>query len=173
MNKILILIATLFLAVCGGAPADQTTPSSEPVKQARGETATGQSSGIDVKVTRNGEPLAAFQSPSDFSGVGAQLVKDHLSIEITSPDNKWVLTIDVPGAKAGVFPLSGAKEAGKSTIILLGDDLFVRASAGELKLNEVSESFCSGTFTGTGTDTMGNKYSYEGKFSRVKVIREE
>ena len=171
MNKMLILIITLFLAACGGAP-DQT-PSSEPVKQAQGKTATGQPSGIEVKVTRNGETLAAYQSPSDFSGVGAQLVKDHLSIEITSPDNKWVLTIDVPGAKAGVFPLSGAKEAGKATIILLGDDLFVRASAGELKLNEASESFCSGTFTGTGTDTMGNKYSYEGKFSRVKVIREE
>lgn len=171
MNKMLILITTLFLAACGAAP-DQTTPSSEPVKQAQGETATGQPSGIDVKVTRNGEPLAAFKSPSDFYG-GAQLVKDHLSIEIRSPDNKWVLTIDVPGAKAGVFPLSGAKEAGKATIILLGDDLFVRASAGELKLNEASESFCSGTFTGTGTDTMGNKYSYEGKFSRVKVIREE
>ncbi len=172
MNKMLILIATLFLAACGAAP-DQTTPSSEPVKKAQGETATGQPSGIDVKVTRNGEALAAFKSPSDFSGVGAQLVKDHLSIEIMSPDNKWVLTIDVPGAKAGVFPLSGAKEAGKATIILLGDDLFVRVSAGELKLNEASESFCSGTFTGTGTDTMGNKYSYEGKFSRVKVIREE
>ena len=51
--------------------------------------------------------------------------------------------------------------------------MMVRANAGELKLSEVSESYCSGSFKGTGTDATGNKYTYEGKFSKVKAIRQE
>jgi hypothetical protein len=169
----LILIATLFLAACGAAP-DQA-PSSESTKQTRGETAVGQPSGIDVKVTRNGKTLAAFQSASDNTGVGALLVGDDLSVELTSPDQKWVLSISVSRAKAGAYRLAGLREAGKAMILLTGGDeaMMVRADSGELKLSEVSEGYCSGSFKGTGTDATGNKYTYEGKFSRVRARRDE
>jgi len=171
MNKLLILIATLFFAACGAAP--DKVPSSESNKQTRGETPTGQPSGIDVKVTKNGAKLAAFQSASDNTGVGAQLVRDHLSVEIMSPDQKWVLSVEVPDAKAGVYRLTTKKEDGKAMILLMGDDRMLKPSTGELKLTEVSETHCSGSFMGLGTDPTGYKYSYEGKFSRVKVIRQE
>jgi len=58
-------------------------------------------------------------------------------------------------------------------IILTGDDRMLKPDTGELKLNEMSETYCSGSFTGTGTDWTDNKYSYEGRFSRVRVIRQE
>jgi hypothetical protein len=170
MNKMLILIVTLFFAACGVAPDRET---SESVKQVQGAAVTDQSSGIDVKVTKNGTTHAAFQSISDISGVGAQLVQDHLSVEIMSRDNKWVLMIEVPEAKEGTYRLADKKETGNAMIILTGDDRMLKPNTGELKLNEMSETYCSGSFTGTGTDWTGNKYSYEGRFSRVKVIRQE
>jgi len=174
MNKLLILFAILFLASCGTMPQDPT-PSSDSAKQARGETATGQPSGIDVKVTQNGKPLAAFQSASETTGVGALLTGDDLSIELTSPDQKWVLSISVSGVKTGVYRLATLREAGKAMIILTGggEAMMVRAHIGELKLDEVSESYCSGSFKGTGTDATGNMYTYEGKFSRVRVRRDK
>ena len=173
MNRMLILIAAIFLAACSAAP-DQA-PSNDSAKQTQGGTATGQPSGVDVKVTRNGTTLVAFQSASDNTGVGALLGKDDLSIEITSPDQKWVLSIGVSGAKAGVYRLAGLREKGKAMILLTGgeDAMMVRADTGELKLTEVSETYCSGSFKGTGKDATGNKYTYEGKFSRVRARRQE
>lgn len=47
MNKMLILIAVLFFASCGAAPQDQT-PSSDSAKQTRGDSTSGQPSGLDV-----------------------------------------------------------------------------------------------------------------------------
>ena len=174
MNKLLILIAILCLASCGAAPEGQT-PSSDSAKQTRGEATPNQPSGIDVKVTKNGKTLVAFQSASDNTGVGALLGKDDLSIEITSPDQNWVLSIGVSGAKAGVYRLAGLREEGKAMILLTGgeDAMMVRANTGELKLSEVSETYCSGSFTGKGTDATGNKYTFEGKFSRVRARRHE
>lgn len=173
MNKMLILIATLFFAACGAAP-DQTS-SRESAKQTQGEASTGQPAGIDVKVTRNGKPLAAFQSASNNTGVGAQLVRDHLSVEIMSPDQIWVVSVEVPDAKAGVYRLADMGQKGKAMVRLTGgeDAMMVRADTGELKLSEVSETYCSGSFSGNGTDAVGKKYTYEGKFSKVKVIRQE
>jgi hypothetical protein len=128
-----------------------------------------------VKVTQNGKPLAAFQPASEPPGVGALLTEDDLSIELTSPDQKWVLSISVSGVKTGVYRLAALREAGKAMIILTGGDeaMMVRAHTGELKLDEVSESYCSGSFKGTGTDATGNTYTYEGKFSRVRARRDE
>jgi hypothetical protein len=174
MNKMLLLMATIFLAACASAPEE--SPSSESAKQTRGETATNQPSGLEVKVTKNGAALAAFQSASDNGGVGALLGKDDLAIEITSPDRKWVLSIGVSGTKAGVYRLAPLREAGKAMIILTGGDddvMMVRAETGELKLSEVSETYCSGSFMGKGTDATGNKYTYEGKFSRIRASRQE
>ena len=169
----MILIATLFLAACGAAP-DQA-PSSRSATQARGESTSGQPSGVDVKVTRNGKPLAAFQSVSDNTVVGALLIGDDLSVELTSPDQNWILSISVSGAKEGAYRLAGLREAGKAMILLTGGDeaMMVRADSGELKLSEVSEGYCSGSFRGTGSDATGNKYTYEGKFSRVSARRQE
>jgi hypothetical protein len=174
MNKLLILFAILFLAACGATPQDPT-PSSDSVKQTRRETATGQPSGIDVKVTQNGKPLADWKAASETTGVGALRTGDDLSIELTSPDQKWVLSISVSGVKMGVYRLAALREAGKAMIILTGGDeaMMVRAHIGELKLDEVSENYCSGSFKGTGTDATGNTYTYEGKFSRVSARRDE
>ncbi len=102
------------------------------------------------------------------------LVGNDLSIEITSPDQSWVLSIGVP-AKAGAYRLAGMRENGKAMILFTGGEeaMMVRADTGELKLSEVSETYCSGSFSGKGTDATGNKYTYEGKFSRVKAFRQE
>jgi hypothetical protein len=54
-----------------------------------------------------------------------------------------------------------------------GNEMMARADSGELKLSEVSETYCSGSFMGKGTDATGNKYTYEGKFSRIKAFRQE
>jgi hypothetical protein len=173
MNKLLILFAILFLASCGATPQDPT-PTSDSVKQKPGETARGQPSGIDVKVTQNGKPLADWKAASEATGVGALLTGDDLSIELTSPDQKWVLSISVSGVKTGAYRLAALREAGKAMIILTGggEAMMVRAHIGELKLDEMSESSCSGSFKGTGTDATGNTYAYEGKFSRVRVRRD-
>lgn len=174
MNKLSILIAILFLASCGAAPEGQA-PSSNSGKQTSGETTTGQPSGVDVKVTRNGQPLAVFQAASDSTGVEALHSGNDLSIDLTSPGQKWILSISVSGAKTGVYRLAALREAGKAMIILTGGDeaMMVRAHTGELKLDEVSESYCSGSFKGTGPDATGNMYTYEGKFSRVRARRQE
>ncbi len=173
MKKMLILVAILFFVACGSA-TDQSS-STGSAKQTRGEATTGQPSGIDVKVTRNGATLAAFQSTSDIAGVGAQLEKNHLSVEIMSPDQLWVVSIEVPDAKAGVYRLADMGQKGKAMVRLTGgeDAMMVRADSGELKLSEVSETYCSGSFSGKGTDAVGKKYTYEGKFSRVQVIRQD
>jgi len=132
--------------------------------------------GIDVKVTKNGEPLAVFKSASDATGVEALHSGDDLSIDLTSPGQKWILSISVSGAKTGVYRLAELREAGKAMIILTGGEdepMMVRAHSGELKLDEVSESYCSGSFKGAGPDATGNTYTYEGKFSRVRARRQE
>jgi hypothetical protein len=178
MNKLLILSAFLFLSSCGVTPQDSTrsTPSTNSTTQTRGEIATGQPSGIDVKVTKNDEPLAVFKVASDATGVEALHTGDELAINLTSPGQKWILSITVSGAKTGVYSLAPLREAGKAMIVLTGGDdeaTMVRAHTGELKLDEVSESYCSGSFKGTGPDATGNTYTYEGKFSRVKARRHE
>jgi hypothetical protein len=60
-------------------------------------------------------------------------------------------------------------------IILTGGDeaMMVRAHNGELQLDEVSESYCSGSFKATGNDATGKTYTYEGKFSNVRARRDE
>ena len=90
-----------------------------------------------------------------------------------SPDNKWVFSVEVPGAKAGAYGLTSENKAGKAMIRLMGDDVMVRADTGQLKLTEVSDTYCSGSFNGTSTDLTGNKYSYEGNFSRVRVVKQD
>src|SRR5688572_644615 len=112
MNKLLILFAILFFASCGATPQDPT-PSGDAVKQKPGETARGQPSGIDVKVTQNGKLLADWKAASETTGVGALLTRDDLSIELISPDQKWVLSISVSGVKTGVYRLAALREAGK------------------------------------------------------------
>lgn len=66
---------------------------------------------------------------------------------------------------------------GKAMILLTGgnegNEMMARADSGELKLSEVSETYCSGSFMGKGTNATGNKYTYEGKFSRIKAFRQE
>ena len=108
--------------------------------------------------------------------MGALLGRDDLAIEITSPDRQWVLSVGVSGTKAGVYRLAPLREADKAMILLTGgedDVMMVRTETGELKLSEVSEAYCSGSFTGKGTDATGNKYTYEGKFSRIRARRQE
>lgn len=147
----------------------------EIVLSHRGETVTDQPSGLEVKVTKNGATLAAFRSASGNASVGALLGKDDLAIEITSPDRNWVLSVGVSGTKAGVYRLAPLREAGKAMILLTGgeDAMMLRAGTGELKLTEVSETYCSGSFTGKGTDATGNRYTYEGKFSRIRAHRQD
>ncbi|HEX6189730.1 MAG TPA: hypothetical protein VFZ40_16765 [Pyrinomonadaceae bacterium] len=128
-----------------------------------------------MRVTKNGKALADWKSASDATGVEALHTKDDLSIDLTSPGQKWVLSISVSGAKTGVYSLANLRESGRAMIVLTGGDepMMAAAHTGELKLDEMSESYCSGSFKGRGTDGAGNTYTYDGKFSRVKARRHE
>lgn len=175
MSKMLLLAAVIFFTACGSTK--DKSPASKADKPAQGESTSGQADGIDIKVTKNGAPLMAFQTANDNAGEGALLTGKDLSIELSSPDRKWDLMISVSGAKVGAYPLADVAKNGKAAIRLTGgeDDnlMMTRADNGELKLDELSETSCSGSFKGTGSDATGNKYTYEGRFSRIKAFRQD
>lgn len=109
-------------------------------------------------------------------GVGAIFDGKLLQMYLASPDNKHVLTVDIKGTKAGVYPLTTQYEPAKPGEARLNFMTEVPPvlipGSGEVKLVEFSEMSCSGSFTGTGTDIKGAKFSIEGSFSNVVVKKQ-
>jgi hypothetical protein len=120
-----------------------------------------------VQVTRNDETLANYQS----GGGGAVLDEGTLFIELPSPDNKHALTIDVPEARVGTWPLTVMAEKGKAVINFSSDALPLPLSpdTGELQLTEVTATSLSGSFTGTRVNRDGTRFTLTGTFSHLRV----
>ncbi len=173
--NLLILVVTFLFTACGGSvPADRGTspvsdrPSTQAVKT--------EDSHWEVKVTKNGAVLASYMQ-AGARGVGAIFDGKLIQMYLASPDNKHVLSIDIQGSKAGVYPLPTQYETAKAGEARL--NFMTEAppalipGKGEVKLNEFSETSCSGSFAGTGTDIKGAKFSIEGSFSKLAVKRHE
>jgi len=131
-------------------------------------------SGYEVKVTKNGAELAAYKRVGARGG-SATFAGSLIQIILASPDNQHVLTIDIRAAQAGTYPLAPQYEAPKAGQSRL-DFLTVVPPAlipavGEVKLSEFTEQFCSGSFTGTGTDIKGATFSIDGSFSKLVVTK--
>lgn len=169
MKRLLILIIALLLSSCGSVAGDPPS-AGKSAKQTSESDAAAQLTSTEVKVTKNGKTLTSFQSVN----ATALLVDNDLSIEIISPGQNWVLSLSSP-AKTGSYRLAAMREKVKAMIVLTGGEeaRLARANTGALKLNEVSEAYCSGSFTGSGTDATGNKYIYEGKFSGIRATRQK
>ena len=168
-NANLILFMALLLAGCGGsAPADGGT--NQGSDRLSTQAVKADDSRWEVNVTRNGAVVASYKQVG-ARGVGAIFDGKLIQMYLASPDNKNVLTVDIQGARAGVYPLATQYEAAK-----LGEarlNFMTEAppalipAKGEVKLDEFSETSCSGSFTGTGTDIKGAKFSIEGSFSKL------
>lgn len=173
--NLLILFVTFLLTSCGGsAPADggknqvSDRSSTQPVKT--------DDSGWEVRVTKNGAELASYKQVG-ARGVGAIFDGKLIQMYLASPDNKHVLTVDIQGSKAGFYPLPTQYESAKAgearlNFMTEGPPALIPAK-GEVKLDEFNETSCSGSFTGTGTDIKGAKFTIEGSFSKLVVKKHE
>ena len=112
---------------------------------------------------------------ADFEGsrAGAVLDGKHLTIELASPDGRHRLAIEIDGNSPGVYPLVPTFEAAKAVILLVSHGLPGRMSpaAGELRLIESADGYCSGDFAGHVTDANGFRYAFAGSFSAIPVRR--
>ena len=169
MKKVLLLMIALCFASCTAATTD-VSKSSDASKTARGESSSGRTASVDIKVTKNGKPLATFQTANN-ANVSGIVTDDDLSIEISDADRKTHLSISVSGTKAGTYRLADTYQTGKAMLLLTGGDdaMMLRPDTGELTLDEVNDNHFSGSFTGKVTDATGKKYVYEGKFSKVRA----
>jgi hypothetical protein len=169
--NLLILFLTFLFTSCGG-----TAPADGGKNQVSNRSSTlaveTEDSGWEVKVTKNGAELASYKQVG-ARGVGAIFDGKLIQMYLASPDNKHVLMIDIQGSKTGFYPLPTQYEAAKAgearlNFMTEGPPALIPAK-GEVKLDEFSETSCSGSFTGTGTDIKGAKFTIEGSFSNLVV----
>ena len=82
---------------------------------------------------------------------------------------KDVLNVDIGGAKVGVDRVSNNGVPGNARLEYLSDPDDLVYSQGELKLTDFNDKLCSGTFTATGSNVQGAKFSVEGSFTRMPI----
>ena len=178
MKSVLMIISTLLLAACGAAPPDQNSatrsPGQLPATSEKAATAR-----FEVKVTRSGQEFASYRQAGERTTV--MYDGDSIMVFLGSPDNKQHLTVTLQATKAGAYPLAPEDAAPKQNEAKLefisenADPPVLVASKGELKLDKLDEKYCSGSFTGSGTDIRGVMFTLEGSFSNmgVKTIAEK
>lgn len=159
----LLMIMLLFLLSCAGSHSAGVASDAAP----KATTTANAVSTLTVKVTRNDVTLANYQS----GGGGAVLDEGTLFIELASPDSKHALTIDVPEARVGTWPLSVMAEKGKAVINFTSDTLPLPLSPekGELQLTEATATSLSGSFTGTRVNDDGTRFTLTGTFLQLRV----
>jgi hypothetical protein len=174
MKLAVLLISALLLATCGETPSNPETTSVEPNSSST-KTEAREDARFEVKVMLNGTELASYKQ----SGPRIVVLNDgeSLTMFLSSPDNKNVLTLVIQGTKAGNYPLpfhDGAPKPGEARLELMHDDKPpVRiATDGEVRLETLTKNLCSGSFKGTGTDINGGKFSIEGSFLNMGVQTE-
>lgn len=121
----------------------------------------------------NDRVLAAYLS----AGPDAALDKENqtLGLNLSGSDTaKQMLMIVVEEQKAGVYQLDGSWGAKDKLSVMFTTDVLPTPSLafdkGELNITELTDKYCSGSFTATGT--AGNKkgYSVEATFSKLPVV---
>jgi len=172
----LVLLVALLHAACGSVSQGGGVVTNQVSERSPTQALKTDDSLYEVKVTKNGDVLATYNQKSS-RGVGALFDGKLIQMYLASPDNKHVLMIDIQGSKAGVYPLPTQYEAAKAGEARL--NFMTEAppalipDKGEVKLDEFSETSCSGSFTGTSTDIKGAKFSIEGRFSKLAVKKAE
>lgn len=187
-----VILVVFALVACGGTPQTAVQSTDMPVAGVAtdapqppitpeaavptvGEAVQPDASGYEVNVTKNGTELAAYKQVGARSA-SASFDGDLVQIILASPDNQHVLTIDIQAAQAGTYPLApqyDAPKAGQARLnFLTAAPPALIPAVGEVTLSEFTEQFCSGSFTGTGTDIKGDTFSIEGNFSKLVVATE-
>ncbi len=173
-SVVALIVMVLFVTACGGSVPGAGVTTQVP-EQSPAQAVQSDASGYDVNVTKNGTELAAYQQVGARGG-GATFDGNLIQIILASPDNQHVLTIDIQAAQAGTYPLAPQYEAakpGQSRLNFLTEaPPALIPAVGEVKLSEFTEQFCSGSFTGTGTDIEGATFSIEGSFSKLVVTKQ-
>jgi hypothetical protein len=172
MKTTLILLIGFLLVACGTTPGEwpatsqSATPSATTNARLEGK--------FEVKAVRNGVTIAEYRQ------TGARPVGlidgDNLTIMLYSPDDKHILTIESQTVTAGAYPFvdqNGGPQQGQARMDLMtpAAPVVLIANGGELRLDEVSEKSCSGSFKGTGTDVKGGTFSVVGSFSKMLLRR--
>jgi hypothetical protein len=166
----------LLHASCSGVSQGGSVVTNQVLERSPTNAVKTDDAFYEVKVTKNGAELASYKQVG-ARGVGAIFDGKLIEMYLASPDNKHVLTIDIEGSKTGVYPLPAQYETAKAGEARL--NFMTEAppalipGKGEVKLNEFSETSCSGSFAGTGTDIKGAKFSIEGSFSKLVVKKHE
>ena len=162
-----IMLVTLLFTACGVSVPDSGGGKNQVSDPSSTQAVKTDSSGWEVKVTKNGAELASYKQVG-ARGVGAIFDGKLIQMYLASPDNRHVLTLDIQGAKAGVYPLATQYEPAKPgearlNFMTEAPPALIPAK-GEVKLDEFSETSCSGSFTGTGADIKGAKFTIDGTF---------
>jgi carbon monoxide dehydrogenase subunit G len=152
----------------GAAPASQkapgtVAPGATPAYSAVGHRADG--SPYEVAITRDNSALASYKD----GGGRATNADGRLTVELNSPDDDYSVVIEVAGAKVGTVPVVAAASPGNARLTATGPTMMLgaRADAGELKIDELTNTSCSGSFKAK----RGTKYTFEGKFSKIPITR--
>jgi hypothetical protein len=169
-----LLILALSCAACGGAPRIGGSTASQIPKQSSTPVAQSDGTWYEVKVVRAGSELASYKYVG-VREVGVISNGKAVTMFLNSPDNKNILTVDVRASAAGVYPLAdrfGADKPGEARLNFMTDGAPVLAPIiGEVRLDEFSDTSCSGSLSGSGTDIKGTSFSIEGTFSKLRVKR--
>lgn len=170
----LLLFVTLLSIACGGS-LPGSGGANQVSERSSTQAAKTEDAAYEVKVTKNGAALASYNDKGP-RGV-AMFDGKMLLMYLASRDNKHVLTVEIHGSKTGVYPLAKQYDPAKSgearlNFMTEGPPALIPAK-GELKLDEFGETSCSGSFTSTGTDIKGAKFSIEGSFSKLVVKKAE
>lgn len=165
--KNFIAILSLFFMACGAGssdPNDRNTASDSQIET----TPSSQKnfSKAQIKITKNGETIADFEAP----GASALLDEGHLSIEFNSPDRRHSLMVEIENAQTGSFPITNMTQNNKAVLNFMSDDLpsMLSPNSGNLKISEMTETRCSGTFLGN-LERDGNRFTVEGSFENISV----
>ena len=140
-------------------------------KKAGTEKESASASGSAISVTKNG----ATELEDKGNNIAGMLTGPDLSLFLNGP--KASLTIDLPDAAEGSFPVTGSKsltpEKGKAHISLVPDlnSSFKHAlnpQQGTLTIAQLNKKTCSGHFEATYTGVAGN-YELKGDFKNVPL----
>jgi len=168
------VLAVLLLTACVGCSLSNKGTTGQGPGQPTTPSARAADSGYEVTVTKSGAVLASYNQVG-ARGKGALYDGQSIQLILASPDNKHVLMIDIQGAKTGVYPTpadTGAAKAGEARLHFTTEEPPILIPVkGETKLTEFNEEYCSGSFTATGTDINGAKFSIEGSFSKIQVMK--
>jgi len=189
MRVALLATVLCFVCACGGSPKDPgqaATPAASSTRgTARPDTASAPAASApaesvhtaaapagadgsfyEVSLTKDGAVLATYKS----GGGTARQQTGHLILELNSPDELYTVAIDVQATTPGTYPVAVEAKAGSAVVVAAGPSMMrgPMASAGELKIDQLTDTICSGTFKAT----QGTHYLFEGKFTKIPVSRQ-